>query len=97
MESDLGKVDGSAVAVVKSNAVKHPCRVGDVALHVIPQVRTVARTAAVTQLHVVTPRNQLTTQVDVGTYIHTPGKVLRPTRHKIAHFGDALQENLLAL
>jgi len=44
----LSQVDGSAVTVIKSNAVKHPGRVGNVALHVFPEKRTVGGTVTVT-------------------------------------------------
>ena len=55
------------MTVVKSNSMEHLGRVGDIALHVIPEIRTITRAVTVAQLHVVAPRNQLTAQVDVGT------------------------------
>ena len=66
--SNLSEVYGRAVAVVQPDAVEHLRGVGDVALYVLPQIRTVTWAVAVAQFHIVTPRDQLTTQVDVGTY-----------------------------
>jgi len=65
---NLSEVYGRAVAVVQPDAMEHLRGVGDVALHVLPQIRTVTWAVAVAQFHIVTPRDQLTTQVDVGTY-----------------------------
>ena len=65
-QADLSKVDRSTVTVVQSNTVEHPRCISHVALHVFPEKRTISRTVTVAQLHVVTPRYQLTTEVDVG-------------------------------
>ena len=64
-------MDRRAVTVVKPHAMKDPCCLSHIAFHVFPEERTIIRTASITQLHVVTPGDQLPTQVDIGTWVNT--------------------------
>ena len=56
----------SGVAVVQSQAVKDLSRLQDIRSHVIPKEWRIFRTGAVSQLHRVSPGDQLSAQVDLG-------------------------------
>lgn len=64
------------MAVVQSDSMKIRGCDFSVFFHVSPQIWTVLRAAAVAQLHTVTPADELSAQVHIGTCTYSKSEML---------------------
>lgn len=67
-KANLCYVYGSTMTVVEPNSVEDPSRLGDIATHEVPKVRRVLRGLTIAQLDVVSPYEQLASQVNIRTF-----------------------------